>query len=101
MSFGGASGAGARPSACRLRSSIRLPGKPATLRNPSCPSLSLHPLHLPHSSQLASFQEAISRHSAVPETVMECIRVLPHDTHPMACILVGEWQLVGRRHAVL
>lgn len=50
---------------------------------------------LPSRPQLASFQEAVARHTAVPEAVEECIHALPHDAHPMACILTGLTALSG------
>jgi hypothetical protein len=48
-----------------------------------------------HSPRLASFADAVARHSAVPECVEQSIAALPHDTHPMACLLVGLTALSG------
>ena len=44
---------------------------------------------LPSAKELARFEEAVGRHSAVPATVEEAIKALPHDAHFMGSILVG------------
>lgn len=44
---------------------------------------------LPSAKELARFEEAVGRHSAVPATVEQAIRALPHDAHFMGSILVG------------
>ena len=50
---------------------------------------------LPTKPQLTMFSEAVSRHSAVPAVVEDVIAALPHDCHPMACILTGLSALSG------
>ena len=44
---------------------------------------------LPSAKELARFEEAVGRHSAVPATVEQAINALPHDAHFMGSILVG------------
>ena len=44
---------------------------------------------LPSAKELARFEEAVGRHSAVPSTVEDAINALPHDAHFMGSILVG------------
>ncbi|GAQ79684.1 peroxisomal citrate synthase [Klebsormidium nitens] len=44
--------------------------------------------NLPSAAQLANWEDAVMRHSAVPEGVFASIDALPHDAHPMG-ILVG------------
>lgn len=44
---------------------------------------------LPSAKELARFEEAVGRHSAVPATVEQAINSLPHDAHFMGSILVG------------
>jgi len=50
---------------------------------------------LPTKPQLTMFSEAVNRHSAVPAVVEDVIAALPHDCHPMACILTGLSALSG------
>jgi citrate synthase len=50
---------------------------------------------LPTKPQLQAFQDAVARHSAVPGCVEDVIAALPHDCHPMACILTGLTALSG------
>ena len=45
--------------------------------------------NLPSAKELARFEEAVARHSAVPASVEEAIKALPHDAHFMGSILVG------------
>ena len=45
--------------------------------------------HLPTPQQLARWQEAVMRHSALPIAVEEVLEKLPHDAHPMGVILTG------------
>lgn len=45
--------------------------------------------NLPTAKELARFEEAVARHSAVPASVEEAIKALPHDAHFMGSILVG------------
>lgn len=45
--------------------------------------------NLPTQSELSYFQEEVMRHSAVPTSVEAAINALPHDAHPMGCILTG------------
>jgi len=44
---------------------------------------------LPSAKELARFEEAVGRHSAVPAVVEDAINALPHDAHFMGTILVG------------
>lgn len=44
---------------------------------------------LPSAKELARFEEAVGRHSAVPAVVEDAINALPHDAHFMGAILVG------------
>ena len=44
---------------------------------------------LPSAKELARFEEAVGRHSAVPAAVEDAINALPHDAHFMGTILVG------------
>lgn len=44
---------------------------------------------LPSAKELARFEEAVGRHSAVPAAVEDAINALPHDAHFMGSILVG------------
>ena len=44
---------------------------------------------LPSAKEMARFEEAVGRHSAVPSTVLDAINALPHDAHFMGSILVG------------
>lgn len=44
---------------------------------------------LPSAEQLARWEEAVMRHSALPVAVEETIMALPHDAHPMGVILTG------------
>lgn len=50
---------------------------------------------LPTHDQLTAFNAAVSRHSALPVVVEEVIAALPHDCHPMACLLTGLTALSG------
>ncbi|KAI8476900.1 MAG: citrate synthase [Monoraphidium minutum] len=50
---------------------------------------------LPGRSQLANFQDAVMRHSALPTGVEAVVAALPHDTHPMAVLLTGLAALSG------
>ena len=45
--------------------------------------------NLPSAKELARFEEAVARHSAVPASVEQAIKALPHDAHFMGSILVG------------
>ena len=44
---------------------------------------------LPSAKQLADWQEAVLRHSALPAGVAAAVGTLPHDAHPMGALLVG------------
>lgn len=44
---------------------------------------------LPTKPQLARWEEAVMRHSALPVAVENTIAALPHDAHPMGTILTG------------
>jgi len=44
--------------------------------------------NLPTTAQLTDWEDAVMRHSAVPEGVYASVETLPHDAHPMG-ILVG------------
>jgi citrate synthase len=50
---------------------------------------------LPTRAQMTMFSDAVGRHSAVPAVVEDVIAALPHDCHPMACILTGLSALSG------
>jgi citrate synthase len=50
---------------------------------------------LPTHDQLTAFNAAVGRHSALPVVVEEVIAALPHDCHPMACLLTGLTALSG------
>ncbi|XP_057528101.1 citrate synthase, glyoxysomal-like [Amaranthus tricolor] len=43
--------------------------------------------NLPSKSQLASWEFAVSQHSAVPEGVLDIIQAMPHDAHPMGVLV--------------
>eukprot|EP00803_Ostreobium_quekettii_P000859 evm.model.scf_2011.4 EVM.evm.TU.scf_2011.4 scf_2011:21701-29483(+) len=45
--------------------------------------------YLPSQPQLASWEEAVMRHSALPGPVHDAVAALPHDAHPMGVILTG------------
>ena len=45
--------------------------------------------HLPSRAQLASWEEAVMRHSALPDGVAEAVAALPHDAHFMATIITA------------
>eukprot|EP00887_Chlorella_sp_A99_P004780 scaffold4.g4780.t1 len=45
--------------------------------------------NLPTAQQLARWEEAVMRHSALPVAVEATIAALPHDAHPMGTILTG------------
>ncbi|CAL4970444.1 unnamed protein product [Urochloa decumbens] len=42
--------------------------------------------NLPTQSQLASWEFAISQHSAVPQGLLDIIQLMPHDAHPMGVL---------------
>jgi citrate synthase len=44
---------------------------------------------LPSAKQLADWQEAVMRHSALPQGVAAALSTLPHDAHPMGALLTG------------
>ncbi|GFH18987.1 citrate synthase [Haematococcus lacustris] len=44
---------------------------------------------LPTQSQLATFQEAVMRHSGLPPAVEAAVAALPPDSHPMGVLLTG------------
>lgn len=44
---------------------------------------------LPSATELAEFEEAVMRHSAVPTAVENAVDALPHDAHPMGVLLVA------------
>ena len=44
---------------------------------------------LPSAKQLADWQEAVLRHSALPAGVAAAVGTLPHDAHPMGALLTG------------
>merc|ERR1719172_430072 len=45
--------------------------------------------HLPSQEQAGRWEEAVMRHSALPEGVQQCIAALPHDSHPMGVMMTG------------
>ncbi|GIL77213.1 hypothetical protein Vretimale_3108 [Volvox reticuliferus] len=45
--------------------------------------------NLPTQSQLATFREAVNRHSALPTEVEAVIAAMPHDAHPMGVLMTG------------
>ncbi len=45
--------------------------------------------HLPSQEQASRWEEAVMRHSALPEGVQQCIAALPHDSHPMGVMMTG------------
>ena len=45
--------------------------------------------HLPGKEQMDKWREAVMRHSALPSSVEEAIKALPHDAHPMGVLLTG------------
>eukprot|EP00951_Prasinocladus_malaysianus_P018067 scaffold143461_cov46-Prasinocladus_malaysianus.AAC.1 len=44
---------------------------------------------LPVASELRAFEEAVARHSMLPEPVIASLEQLPHDSHPMAVLVAG------------
>jgi citrate synthase len=44
---------------------------------------------LPVQSELQVFEEAVARHSMLPEPVIASLEQLPHDSHPMAVLIAG------------
>ncbi|KAG6546395.1 hypothetical protein Mapa_012135 [Marchantia paleacea] len=44
---------------------------------------------LPTRAEMATWDFAISQHSAVPKGVLKIISALPHDAHPMGMLMVG------------
>ena len=44
---------------------------------------------LPSAKQLTDWEEAVLRHSALPQGVAAAVHTLPHDAHPMGALLMG------------
>ena len=44
---------------------------------------------LPSVEQFRSFADAVARHSTVSSPVLDAIASLPHDAHPMGCVMTG------------
>lgn len=44
---------------------------------------------LPSVEQLRGFTDAVARHSSVSSSVIDAVSSLPHDSHPMGCVMVG------------
>ncbi|KAK9841538.1 hypothetical protein WJX74_007460 [Apatococcus lobatus] len=45
--------------------------------------------HLPSAEELASWDEALMRHSAIPKAVEDAVAALPHDAHFMGTVLTA------------
>lgn len=45
--------------------------------------------HLPTAAESARWEEAVMRHSAVPQTVEAVVMALPHDAHFMGILLAS------------
>lgn len=45
--------------------------------------------NLPTKSQLATFEESVMRHTALPTQVIDAMNALPQDAHPMGVLLTG------------
>ncbi|XP_057461636.1 citrate synthase, glyoxysomal-like [Actinidia eriantha] len=43
--------------------------------------------NLPSESQLADWEFAVSQHSAVPQGILDIIKAMPHDAHPMGVLV--------------
>jgi len=44
---------------------------------------------LPSAGELRNFEEAVARHSSLPEAVIASLEQLPHNSHPMAVLISG------------
>ena len=45
--------------------------------------------HLPSAEELANWDEALMRHSAIPKAVEDAVAALPHDAHFMGTVLTA------------
>lgn len=45
--------------------------------------------HLPNAEELANWDEALMRHSAIPKAVEDAVAALPHDAHFMGTVLTA------------
>ena len=82
-----------RGSSCRLVTRHReAPTDPPCPLPPPPPSQTTYMLlygELPVQKELKAFEDAVLRHSSLPEQVVASLEQLPHDSHPMAVLISG------------